>query len=75
MSASEKRPRRAQEILDAINSQTDWVDRNTIADLTGKRKLSPNDVHHLTALADEGVIEINELLAGGRTFYKYRKKT
>lgn len=65
-------PRRKQEILQAISTAAGWVNRNTIADLTGKRRLSPNDTRHLEALVAERQVEQRNVGTAERPQYEYR---
>ena len=50
-------PRRAREILDALNAVEGYLDRNQLADATGKRRLSQNDLILLERLESAGLIE------------------
>jgi predicted ArsR family transcriptional regulator len=65
-------PRRKREILEALASASGWLSRNDIADRTGKRRLSPNDVHHLDALVREARVEAANVGSAGRPEYRYR---
>jgi predicted ArsR family transcriptional regulator len=65
-------PRRKREIYDAIVQLNDWASRNQIADLTGKRRLSPNDVHHLESLVREKWVQLKNVGSEARPEYRYR---
>lgn len=66
-------PERKQALLDALRNQSgQWLDRNALADATGKRRLSPNDVHHLEALVAEGRVEETHYPVETRNILHYR---
>lgn len=50
-----------------------WLSRNDLASKTGKRRLSPNDITHLDALARAGWLESEkrETRFKGEWFYRF----
>lgn len=71
-------PTRAANLLSALRSRRgEWLTRNTLADMTGKRRLSPNDVHHLENMVRDGVIEVRTLPGPGVSgvMFEYRAAT
>lgn len=56
---------RALQLFAALKSNGGWMDRNQLADATGKRVLSPHDVALIDRLIERGLAEGREEPGGG----------
>jgi hypothetical protein len=59
-------------LLKALRDNGGWMSRADLAQATGKRQLSPNDVNHLNAMLDAGVIERSGRPVGLKEEFIYR---
>lgn len=59
-------------LLDVLQAETDWMDRDEIAKRLNKNVLSSSERLHLQRLADSGQIEIKTERRGISDAYLYR---
>lgn len=63
---------RQQELLDALRTNGDWMSRNDLAAIDGRKRLTPYDVELLQGLANQGLVEIDQQPAGISQKYVYK---
>lgn len=55
------RSSRAADILEILERKESWLNRQELAKLTGKKRLSPNDVIQLHNLVRDGLVEMRKV--------------
>lgn len=70
MTTYEPLTKRQAAILNALHSG-DWMNRQELAEATGKRNLSPNDRNHLETLERRGLIKISKRAIDGPQGFEF----